>query len=66
MPFFFVLKIFLQSIFVCPTNLFKFCKVPSSDCAGCSVRLYDPVNSIFKSKGNLTSVDEFMPLFKIS
>ena len=35
----FVLKIFLQSIFVRPINLTKFCKFPSSNCTGCLVRL---------------------------
>ena len=35
----FVLKIFLQSIFICPINLTKFCKFPSSNSTGCLVRL---------------------------
>ena len=42
-----MLKIFSQSIFICPINLPKFCKFPSSNCSGSSVRLQDPVNSIF-------------------
>ena len=51
---FFVLKIFLQPIFVCPINLLKFCKFSSSNHTGCLGRLWDQVNSIFKSEENLT------------
>ena len=41
-------------------NFFNF---PSSKCTDCSVRLSHPVNSIFTSEKNLTSFDEFMPVF---
>ena len=43
----FLLKIFSQSIFICPINMPKLFKSPSSNCSGCSVRLYDAGNSIF-------------------
>ena len=46
--------------------MLNFCKFPSSKCTDCSVRLLYPVNSIFKSEEDLTSFDEFMPLFKTS
>ena len=44
----------------CPINhLLKFWKFPSSNCTGCSVRLCDPVRSIFKSEEDLTSLSFF-------
>ena len=41
----------------------QICKFPSSNCTGCSVRLENPVHSIFKSEEDLSSFDKFMPLF---
>ena len=63
----FFVKILLQSIFICPINLPKFFQFPNSTCAGCSVRLYEPVNCLFLSLRRIWlffNLCHFLTLFK--
>ena len=63
---FFVLKIFLESIFIFPINLFNFCKFPIQTALRAPLGFGTQWIVIFKSEEDLISFDKFMPLFEIS
>ena len=62
---FFALKIFSKSIFICPINLPKICKFPSSNCSGCSVMTQNTLHKKWSFLSRISSVNVTNPQFPV-